>query len=236
MLKAIFFDLGGTLWDDYPAELHQWGVAARLLERYGVHITAGEIAGMVDSVIASYCPSLTRSIVWKLLNGDEPAYWRFFAELIAELKRTYADPAEFKRLNPLFPGVPELLAELAARYPLAVVSQHFAEAEHWLEVHGIGQYFSHLALSLGEQLYKPDPRLYLTACTALGVEPEQVMMVGDRLDNDIWPANRLRMVSVRVLAEPYRRQQPRYHLDAPHFTIERVTGLPRVLAQVEQPA
>ena len=51
------------------------------------------------------------------------------------------------------------------------------------------------------------------------------MMVGDRLDNDIWPANRLHMTSVRVLADPYRIQHPRYHNDVPHYTLERIGDL-----------
>jgi HAD superfamily hydrolase (TIGR01549 family) len=233
MLKAIFFDLGCTLWDDYPAELHQWRITSRLLEKYGVQTTPAYLERLAHDVIDTYCPSLTRSMAWRLLKGDAGSYWKLFAELKEELLQTYRDPAEFIRLNPLFPGVPQLLAQLAERYPLAVVSQHFTEAKHWLEVHGIAKYFKFTALSMHEELYKPDPRLFLTACTALGVEPAQVMMVGDRLDNDIWPANRLRMVSVRVLGEPYRHQQPRYHLDVPQFTIERVTELPQVLASLD---
>ena len=234
MFDAIFFDLGGTLWNDYPAEQHQWRIVARLLSARGVITTPEQIEQQVDDVIASYCPALTRSIIWQFLDGDAEAYWELCEELVTELKQLYSDPAEFARLNPLFPGVPELLSELSQRFPLAVVSQHFAEARHWLEVHGIAQYFSHTALSMQEELYKPDPRLYLTACNALGVDPHKVMMVGDRLDNDIWPANRLKMISVRVLAEPYRRQRTRYHLDAPRFTIDRVTELPALLAFLDR--
>ncbi len=234
MFQAIFFDLGATLWDDYPAELHQWRIVARLLGQRGVPTTAEGIEHLVDEVIASYCPSLTRSIIWRLLDGNQEQYWQVCGELVSELRQLYSDPAQFVKLNPLFPGVPGMLAELAQQFPLAVVSQHFAEAQHWLEVHGIAQYFSHTALSMQEELYKPDPRLFLTACSALSVEPQRVMMVGDRLDNDIWPANRLRMTSVRVLAEPYRRQQPRYHLDAPRFTLKQVTELPALLAFLDR--
>jgi FMN phosphatase YigB (HAD superfamily) len=59
------------------------------------------------------------------------------------------------------------------------------------------------------------------------------MMVGDRLDNDIWPANRLRMRTVRVLADPYRIQQPRYHGDAPDFTVERVADVAGVVESLQ---
>jgi HAD superfamily hydrolase (TIGR01549 family) len=194
-----------------------------------VHSSIAEFERLAHDAIASYSPSLTRAIVWRLLDDDEQRYWAIFAELMDMLRERLSDPDEFRRLKPLYEGVPEMLAELVNDYPLAIVSQNFSEAEQWLEVHGIRQHFTHLSVSLTERLYKPDPRLYLTACDALAVSPRDVVMVGDRLDNDIWPANRLRMVSVRVLTGIYSQQQPRYHLDVPNYTLRQVTGLPPVL-------
>lgn len=176
-------------------------------------------------MIASYTPSLTRAIVWHFAGGNRSLYDEIMDELVREILGRFQDAAEFRRLNPLFPGVHELLERLAARYPLAVVSQNFTDAERWLGYHGLTGYFQHVTLSHRERLFKPDPRLFLTACDALGVKPAAAMMVGDRLDNDIWPANRLRMTTVRVLSEPYRIQQPRYHTDVPDYTVERIAEL-----------
>jgi len=229
MVKAILFDLGSTVWDDYPAELYQWSVLARLLSNFGIQVTHEEIIAKAYEIIPTYSPSLTRAIAWQYVNGDREAYFALIAELVKELKSKLSDPVEFKRLNPLFPGIPELLAELARDYPLAVVSQHYAEVERWMEDHEIGDYFKHVTVSGKEKLYKPDPRLFERCCQALDVAPQDVMMVGDRLDNDIWPANRLKMTTVRVLADPYRCQQPRYHTDMPDYTIEYTTDLPEVL-------
>ena len=58
----------------------------------------------------------------------------------------------------------ELLESLARQYPLAVVSQNFSEARQWMKYHGIDDYFTSVSLSDKEQLYKPDPRLFLHAC------------------------------------------------------------------------
>ena len=46
---------------------------------------------------------------------------------------------------------------------------------------------------------KPHPDLYLIAATRLGVAPERILAVGDRLDTDIEGANRAGMVSALVL-------------------------------------
>ena len=225
MVRAVLFDLGSTLWDDYPSELHQWESIIHLLARHGIAVTLTEMIALSEQVIATYCPSLTRSMVFRLVGGNIELYTSIMAERTAEMLRRFEDPVEFRRLNPLFPGVHELLEELARRYVLGVVSQNFAEAQRWMNYHDIGHYFSHTSLSGRERLYKPDPRLFLHACAGLGVAPAEAMMVGDRLDNDIWPANRLRMTTVRVLADPYRIQQPRYHGDVPQFTIERTGDL-----------
>jgi HAD superfamily hydrolase (TIGR01509 family) len=139
----------------------------------------------------------------------------------------------FRRLNPLYPGVRELLGDLSRRYTLAVVSQHVATAERYMSFHGIDSFFEHVTISDNEKLYKPDPRLFALTCQAVGVDPEGVVMVGDRLDNDIWPANRLKMTTVWVKAEPYCRQRPRYHTDVPDFSIGNVVELPAVLEQLE---
>ena len=233
MLKAIFFDLGSTLWDDYPVVQLAWEVLARLLTRAGIEVSRADIVAKAHEMIASYSPSLNRAVLWQYVDGDKQQYERIIAELIEETKGRFADPLEFRRLNPLFPGVHQLLDRLSGRYALAVVSQHFAEVEDWMGFHDIRKYFRHLSVSDVERLYKPDPRLFLQPCKALGVDPREALMVGDRLDNDIWPANRLEMTTVRVLADPYRIQQPRYPRDVPDFTIERIADLGGVIEGIE---
>jgi HAD superfamily hydrolase (TIGR01549 family) len=232
-LHAICFDLGGTLWDDYPTELHHWASLVPIFARHGIETSLERLVALAESVIKSYSPSLTRAMVWQSVNGGRDLYEQIIAELIDNSLTLFRDPDTFRRLNPLFPNVHELLDTLAGRYKLAIISQNFAEAEQWMEWQGIRQYFQHTSLSQRERLFKPDPRLYLHACDWLGVEPTHTLMVGDRLDNDIWPANRLRMHSVRVLADPYRMQEPRYLADVPDFTIASIADLPQAISQLE---
>jgi len=225
VIRAVFFDLGSTLWDDYPSELAYWETLSGIFARRGLAASLEQIMALVPEVIASYCPSLTRAIVWRTVGADRQLYDEVIAELVRHMLERFRDPAEFRRLNPLFDGVPVMLDLLARKYTLAVVSQNFAEAQEWMQFHGLSSYFEHTTLSGKEHMYKPDPRLFLRTCEALNVEPREVVMVGDRLDNDIWPANRLRMTTVRVLADPYRIQQPRYHCDVPDFTVEHTPEL-----------
>ncbi|MCC7478500.1 HAD family hydrolase [bacterium] len=231
MLKAICFDLGSTLWDDYPSELHHWEHVAAALQELGHDVSLEQIIAESEKVIETYCPSLTRSIIWRLCGGRREHYDAVLKRTVPLVLERLRDKQEFLRLNPLFPGVHDLLEELSQHYLLAVISQNFVEAQLWLEFHDLDGYFLLVSISARESLYKPDTRLFVNTCTALGVEPASAMMVGDRLDNDIWPANRIGMQTVRVLADPYRLQQPRYHNDVPGATIEAVAQLREVLKE-----
>lgn len=234
MIKAIFFDLGSTLWDDYPAVKLAWELLPRLLGKHGINATHTEIVAKAHEVIASYSPSLNRALVWQYADGDLAVYQHVMDALIEETSGRFDDPQEFRRLNPLFAGVHQLLTNLTGQYQLAVVSQHFADVERWMEYHDLRKYFSYMAVSDQAKLYKPDPRLFLLGCERLGADPTDVVMVGDRLDNDIWPANRLGMTTVRVLADPYRVQRPRYPRDVPDFTIERIAELAETIRLIER--
>jgi putative hydrolase of the HAD superfamily len=45
--------------------------------------------------------------------------------------------------------------------------------------HGLDRYVGAYVLSYEHGIQKPDPRLFATACDALGIAPEDTLMVGD---------------------------------------------------------
>ena len=58
-------------------------------------------------------------------------------------------------------------------------------------------------------------------------------MVGDRLDNDVYPAKLLGLKTVRVLTGPYALQRPLTPFHEPEATISTIAELPRAVAQLE---
>lgn len=231
MLKAILLDLGGTLWDDYQSELALWKDMRAELTRCGVELSNDEFEEITNRCIESYAPSLTRAILWRALDGDYDAYQQVLRKIINRFRARVVE--DFSALGTLYPGVHELLGELKKRYKLAVASNNFAEAHHWLKGFKLDGYFEFVGLSEEVWLFKPDTRLYQLILQRIGVEAEDAMMVGDRLDNDIFPCNRLRMTTVRVLTPPWDRQQPRFHGDMPDYTIRKIAELADVVKRVE---
>jgi N-acetyl-D-muramate 6-phosphate phosphatase len=80
----------------------------------------------------------------------------------------------------LIDGVQEMLADLAARYPLAVVSARpRGGTMGFLEYFGLTPYFQCVASGQTAPRTKPFPDPILWAAKQMGVRPEQCLMVGD---------------------------------------------------------
>ncbi len=77
-------------------------------------------------------------------------------------------------------GVPEMLAHLAPRYPLAVVSSRDRRSTlAFLDQWGLRPQFREVLTALSAPRMKPNPAPVIAAARALGVAPQECLMVGD---------------------------------------------------------
>jgi putative hydrolase of the HAD superfamily len=77
-------------------------------------------------------------------------------------------------------------------------------------------------------LSKPDPRIYLACCEALGVEPHEAVFVGDGANDELEGARRVGMDAILIHREG---EGPLWGLDA--WDGPRVTSIPGVLDVLE---
>jgi putative hydrolase of the HAD superfamily len=82
----------------------------------------------------------------------------------------------------------EVLATLAERYPMQLVSNFYGNVDEVLRDFDIRRYFNGIIESAVVGVRKPDARIFLLGCVALGLQPEEVLVVGDSLKKDILPA------------------------------------------------
>jgi putative hydrolase of the HAD superfamily len=68
-------------------------------------------------------------------------------------------------------------------------------------------------------------RLFLRVCADLAVEPQECIMVGDRIDNDVVPARSLGMRTVRIRTGRHREQRPRAWDETPDAEVEDAAGI-----------
>ena len=60
------------------------------------------------------------------------------------------------------------------------------------------------------RIWKPDPAFFARVVEAVGIPPEKIAYVGDRVDNDVGPALAAGMVGVHIRRGPwgYLQQPP----------------------------
>ena len=83
-------------------------------------------------------------------------------------------------------------------YKLGVIANQSPGTEERLKKWGLLKYISVVAASAELGVSKPDKQIFLKAFEMAGCSPGNAVMVGDRLDNDIYPAISLGMQTVWI--------------------------------------
>ena len=209
MIKAVLFDLGETI-------LNFGKVNAIRLFRQGARLSYDYLKSCGQSVgnFEYYCwrnllslrlnhlisgitkkdfnsSALLRKVGTKKgirLDGQQ---WRHYAGLWYEPLRKIATTE---------PDIKQTLAALKnAGLKLGIVSNTFVNG-HSLEKHleqvGILDFFTVRLYSYQFDHRKPNPQMFEAAAERIGETAENILFIGDRLDNDIIPALKLGMQAV----------------------------------------
>lgn len=83
------------------------------------------------------------------------------------------------------------LEKLAKKFPLALVSNFYGNVENVITAYGIRKYFQFVIDSSDVKVRKPDPHIFAIAIDRFGTKPEETLIVGDSLKNDILPGDTL---------------------------------------------
>jgi len=224
-IRAVLFDIGGPLDLETEHERLIDADIAALLAAAGQPVAPARYAEACRFAVDSFAPNAYQAIVWRLCTGDAALAARVYAAVEA---RSHARDLFEPR-----PGMRELLAELhGSGLRLGLAANQPAAALARLDRHGMGRFFAHREVSGTLGLHKPDPRLFLAACSALAVEPQACLMVGDRIDNDIAPAAELGMSTVLFRTGRHREQQPRTWLEQPDAEVGDTHELRRALRRL----
>lgn len=84
-----------------------------------------------------------------------------------------------------------VLETLHKSYPMVLVSNFYGNVESVLTDFDLRRYFGHIVESAVVGVRKPDPAIFALGVDALGLKPEEVLVVGDSLRKDILPAESL---------------------------------------------
>lgn len=93
------------------------------------------------------------------------------------------------------PGSLPVLQSLSEVYRLGIIANQPPQVIDCLDEWGLLGLFEVVVVDSQYQVAKPDPTLFRVALERAKVDPENGIMVGDRLDNDVIPARRLGMMA-----------------------------------------
>lgn len=91
-----------------------------------------------------------------------------------------------------------VLRILSKQFRLGIIANQNSDLIERLRKWEIDEYFSTIISSADYGFYKPDKRLFSAALEQSGCSACNAVMVGDRLDNDILPANELGFITVHI--------------------------------------
>lgn len=81
-----------------------------------------------------------------------------------------------------------VLEALYSRYPMVLVSNFYGNVESVLADFDLRRYFKSIIESAVVGVRKPDPQIFRLGVDALGLEPKDVLVIGDSYKKDIVPA------------------------------------------------
>ncbi len=195
MIKAVFFDLDGTLRHNLPS-------GGEFFADYAIQL--GLPATAEDRLRAMrwehfYWANSDELKADRSAHPDDREFWNLYA--VRQLTALGASKEDAERLAPQINAymweaykpksiVPEdvlrVLAELrGSGYALAVLSNREKPYVEEIEALGLAPFFD-LALAGGEvKMWKPEPHIFVHACERLHVTPKEAVYVGDNYFADV---------------------------------------------------
>lgn len=82
----------------------------------------------------------------------------------------------------------EVLECLRKRYPMVLVSNFYGNVNSVLNSYGVDHYFNEVVESAVVGVRKPDPKIFELGVKALGMNPGEVLVIGDTYKKDILPS------------------------------------------------
>ena len=179
-VRALFFDVGGTLMRPQPSV---GAIYASVANRHGMTVTAeGMERAFRESWAALKQPGLTtsrkdwwREVVFRTLGQEnEPCFEELYQIFM------HADAWQ------VFPDVEETLHEARSRgLHVGVISNWDERLRPLLDEMGLAHYFNSITISCEVGVEKPGEEIFRAALRTAGVSPTEAVHIGDSENEDV---------------------------------------------------
>lgn len=133
-------------------------------------------------------------------------------------------------LEKLYSDTNQVLEILSKKYKLGIIANQSLGTKDRLDNWNIGKYFDVVVASAEAGCAKPDLKIFNLALEQAGCKPNEAVMIGDRLDNDIAPAKQLGMKTVWVRQGFAKYQSVKNIEEQPDYIINSIAEVLDILA------
>jgi len=224
-IKAVLFDIGGPIdseiLNDKLLKLH-------FIEEFSKHnitIDDSDIENCLAKLINNFDKNIYLSLCEYFSNDNDNIKISVYKNILFRSKERDL----IRKAPEISKDVFEVLKYLSINYKLGVVANQTLDALKLLKNTGINKYFRNFEVSESIGFAKPDERIFLYVMNMLEVSNEECIMIGDRIDNDIIPANNLNIYSIRIKTGRFTYQVPRDISEKPKYEIHNLLELQNIL-------
>lgn len=201
-IEWIFFDLGNTLYDETYSDYER---VISLIETNKLNIDSSAFFAQMRLGAAMYAPSPFS-----------------YAREHMGIKDNYPYSSEEEVL---FDGVNDVLRQFSVHFKLGILANQPSSTLERLKKDGIYHWFDLCLLSEIENLFKPNLDFFQYAIKKADCSPNKIVMIGDRLDNDIMPAKKVGMKTVWIKQGLNAVQEPISNEYSPDWEIQFIQQL-----------
>ncbi len=226
----IFFDLGQTLVDEWDFIAHFDQKFLELLNGFGARIDQRNYRAVRDSIIRDrkIGHGSVRELIIEVCKLLSPSgYEKVIADrLEPQIKEGRLNLFRF------FDDVEPTLQMLSEYCEIGIIANQSDDISELLRKSGFDRFFKVQVISSIVKLKKPDPAIFELALKRAGRQARECIMVGDRLDTDICPANTLGMTTIRTTNSLFALQTPSKECERATYTVTYLSEIPSIVERI----
>ena len=189
-IDALLFDLDDTILNSRVAQLNAI-LEFKKKNKEFQNINDEEFINKWDVIMkAKYEKYLKGKITFQELRRERIKTMFFVYDITitnSEAEKLFDSYQEIYEKNwKTFDDAEEVLDELKTKYKLAIVSNgNSMQQRKKIKLTGLDKYFKDIFISEEVGYAKPQKEIFLIACKAINVKPENAVMIGDKYKVDI---------------------------------------------------
>jgi HAD superfamily hydrolase (TIGR01549 family) len=226
----IFFDLGQTLVDEWRFIEYLDNKLLEVLNGFGARIDPRNYRAVRDNVIRNRMigNGSTRELIIEICRlVTQHGYERIIADRL-EYDIKYGRRELFR----FYYDAEQTLSILSQKYKLGIIANQSRDVLQLLDKFNFRDFFNVVIISSEVNMNKPDPRIFQLAMDRVANNSKRYVMIGDRLDTDISPANKLGMKTIRYTNSLFRLQEPIDESEMATHIVNRLSEIPGILQEI----